>query len=297
MKTLCNYCPRGCNVDRTTAVGFCGASNTLCVSKVMLHHFEEPIISGENEKSAGSGAIFFSFCGLRCCYCQNSEISRGKAGKEITTSELAEIFKKLEEQGAYNINLVTPTHFTEQILEALKLYRPKIPVVWNTSGYETPQTIERLKGYVDIFLTDMKYFDSKYSLKYSGAKDYFEYASKSLLKMRELQPDDVIKDGLMKKGIIVRHLVLPGLTKDSLKILDWINGHLGNQTYLSLMSQYVPMADAKKYPEINRKISPLEYKVLVARLNELGFSNAFVQDFESADTVFTPDFDKNDDTF
>lgn len=259
----------------------------------MLHHFEEPIISGESQNDAGSGAIFFSFCGLRCCYCQNSEISRGKAGRSVSPKELAEIFRELESKGAYNINLVTPTHYTDQILSALKIYRPNIPIVWNTSGYETPETIEKLRGYVDIFLTDLKYFDSKISERYSKAKNYFEFSSKSLIKMREIQPTDVIENGLMKKGVIVRHLVLPSLTQDSLKIIEWVYKNLGNKTILSLMAQYVPMADAKNYPEIDRRISPLEYKVLVAKLKELGFCNAFLQDFDSADTIFTPNFNED----
>jgi len=294
MNNLCNICPRNCNVDREKSFGFCVASDKLKVSKVMLHYFEEPIISGttifKNEAPKGSGAIFFSNCSLKCVYCQNSDISCGGHGKEISIQTLADIFKQLENAGALNINLVSPSHFTLQIVEALKIYKPNIPIIWNTSGYEKPETIEMLKDYVDIYLTDLKYFDENLSLKYSGAKNYFEFANKSILKMRENQPADVICDGVMKKGLIVRHLVLPNYTNDSIKIINWIYENLGNNTILSLMSQYVPVAGAKKFPEINRKITPLEYKILVNLLNKLKFDNAFIQEHGSADSCYTPDF-------
>lgn len=300
MKNLCNICPRNCGVDRTKKLGFCKASNNIKLSKVMLHYFEEPIISGEeheNAKANGSGAVFFSNCTLKCVYCQNYEISSNGMGKEITPEKLANIFLQLEKAGANNINLVSPTHYTAQIIEALKIYKPNIPVVWNTSGYEKVETIKMLDGYVDIFLTDLKYFSSELSAKLSLAPNYFEECSKSILQMRKNQPEDVVENGLMKKGLIVRHLVLPNQTKDSKKIIDWINENLGKKTYVSLMSQYVPMANAKNISEINRKITPLEYKVLVNQLNKLGFSNAFVQDFSSAETIYTPDFSINDDSF
>ena len=297
MSKICDVCPRNCNVNRATGLGFCGASDTVKISKVMLHHYEEPTISGEENSQRGSGAIFFSNCSLKCCYCQNSEISSGGVGKEISTTKLAEIFKKLEDAGAFNINLVTPTHFTEQIIKALDIYRPNIPVIWNTSGYEKPETIEKLKSYVDVYLTDFKYFDEKFSTKYSSAKDYAKYCKSAILKMRENQPEDVIIDGFMKKGVIIRHLVLPTLTKDSEKIIEWIYENLGNSTIISLMSQYVPMANANKYPEINRKITKLEYKILVNKLNKMGFKNVFVQEFDSASCTYTPDFSYNDDVF
>ncbi len=266
----------------------------------MLHYFEEPIISGEDsptQKAAGSGAVFFSNCTLKCVYCQNSEISAGGMGKDISTDSLANIFKQLEQAGANNINLVSPTHYTKQIIEALNIYRPKIPIVWNTSGYEKAETIEMLKPYVDIFLTDLKYVSSELSAKLSFAPNYFEEASKSLLQMRKNLPEDIIENGIMKKGIIVRHLVLPNQTADSLAVVDWVYKNLGNKTYLSLMSQYVPMAKAISISEINRKITPLEYKILTNKLNKLGFSNAFVQEFSSAETAYTPDFNVQDDKF
>lgn len=300
METICKICPRQCGINRNSKTGFCKASNTVAVSKVMLHYFEEPLISGEDtpsKKANGSGTVFFANCTLKCVYCQNSEISAGGMGKEVSINKLADIFKTLENAGANNINLVTPTHYTLQIIEALNIYRPKIPIVWNTSGYETPETIKLLDGYVDIFLTDFKYVSSEISAKYSLAPNYFENCSKSTLEMRKIVPNDIIEDGLMKKGIIVRHLVLPGQTADSLKVIDWISKNLGNKTYFSLMSQYVPMADAKKHPEINRKINKLEYKILVKKLEDLGFENAFVQEFASAETCFTPDFFEQDDKF
>lgn len=299
MKNLCNICPRKCNVNRDKQLGFCNSSNNVKVSKVMLHYFEEPIISGEDKlskKSNGSGTIFFSNCSLKCCYCQNTEISACGEGKEISINALANLFKQLEEANANNINLVTPTHFTNQIIEALKIYKPNIPIVWNTSGYENEDTIKTLKNYVDVYLTDLKYYSSDISQKYSLAKNYFENASKSILQMRKNQPKDITEDGLIKKGIIIRHLVLPNQTNDSLNILDWIYQNLGNNTIISLMSQYVPMANAKKHLEINRKLKPLEYKILVNKLQKLGFKNCFIQDFDSAQECFTPNFkEKNDD--
>jgi len=300
MENLCNICPRGCNVDRSKQTGFCKATDKIKLSKVMLHYFEEPIISGVDtdiSTANGSGAIFFSNCTLKCLYCQNSEISSDGMGKEITTETLADVFKQLEEAGANNINLVSPTHYTKQIIEALNIYRPKIPIVWNTSGYEKAETILTLKDYVDVYLTDFKYFSSDISSKFSLAPNYFEECSKATIQMRKNQPVDEIENGIMTKGVIVRHLVLPNQTKDSEKVIDWIYENLGNNTYVSLMSQYVPMAKAKNIQEINRKITPLEYKVLMKKLETLGFKNAFVQEFSSAETIYTPDFKTQDEKF
>ena len=300
MENLCNICPRKCNIDRTKHTGYCKSSDKVKIAKVMLHYFEEPIISGEDndfKQANGSGAIFFSNCSLKCCYCQNSEISSESLGKEISIETLADLFKQLEQAGANNINLVTPTHYTQQIIKALNLYKPKIPIVWNTSGYETEETIKSLKEYVDIYLSDLKYFSSELSKKYSKAENYFETASKAIIQMRKNQPNDIIENGLMKKGLIIRHLVLPNQTQDSLNIINWINKNLGNNTYYSLMSQYVPMAKAKDYPEINRKIKPIEYKILVNKLTHLNFKNTYLQDYESAETYFTPDFNENKNIF
>lgn len=281
-------CPRRCGTNRETDNGFCG-EKSLRVSHVMLHHWEEPIISGA-ETDAGSGTIFFTGCNLKCVYCQNHEISRNGEGLRVSVGELVEIIKDLENAGALNINLVTPTHFTDEIIEALKLYKPQIPIVWNTSGYEMPKTIERLKGFVDVFLTDLKYYDHNLSKKYSKAENYFEYASKSVIAMREIVGEDEIKDGLIKKGIIVRHMVLPNNSSDSVKILEWIKENLGTQTIVSIMNQYTPCADVKDYPEINRRVSPLEYKRVVNKAISLGFNTIFTQDNASASTEYIPSF-------
>ena len=300
MENLCNICPRNCGVNRDKTLGFCKASNKVKISKVMQHFFEEPIISGTEENGTlknGSGTIFFSSCNLKCCYCQNYEISTEAEGKEVSAEGLADIFKQLESAGANNINLVTPTHYTLQILEALKIYKPKIPIVWNTSGYEKAETIKLLDGYVDIFLTDLKYYSSELSGRLSLAPNYHEEASKAILEMRKIMPTDIIQNGLMKKGLIIRHLALPGQTADSKNVIRWIYENLGNQTIISLMSQYVPMGNACLHTEINRKIKPLEYKVLVNQLNEYGFKNAFTQEFESAETIYTPDFKSKNDKF
>ena len=212
----CEICPRKCKIDREKQVGFCGAK-TLKIAKVMLHQWEEPIISGKH----GSGAIFFSHCTLKCLYCQNSEISEFGNGKETTVFELAKIFEDLENSGAENINLVSPTQYTNEIIEALKIYRPKIPVVWNTGGFETVETIKKLKGFVDIFLTDLKYFSPEISKDLSKAEKYFEFASKAILEMRKNQPkDEFFENGMMKKGLIVRHLVLPTFHDDSINIFN-----------------------------------------------------------------------------
>lgn len=284
---LCNLCPRNCNVDRSLKVGYCNVKS-LKINKVMLHYFEEPIISG----TKGSGAIFFSGCNLKCIFCQNYEVSSFCEGIDITIENLVEIFKKLEERGANNINLVTPTHFTNEIISALKIYKPKIPVIFNTSGYEKVETIEKLKGFADIFIFDIKYYSSKLSKEYSKAEDYFENAMKSLMKAREILPQDIIENGLMKKGIIVRHLVLPGSSSDSIKIIDEIYKNLGNKTIVSLMSQYTPYYKAKEHEVLKNKVKDLEYKRVVKHLINLNFENAFTQEKTSSSEDFIPDFKK-----
>lgn len=279
----CNICPRNCDVDRKKNCGYC-KSKKLKIAKFMPHFWEEPIISGTN----GSGAIFFSNCNLNCVFCQNYEISQKGKGEEITIKQLVEIFKKLEKQKVHNINLVSPSHYTNEIISALKIYKPKIPIVWNSNGYEKPESIELLKDYIDIFLVDLKYFDNKIAIKYSNAPQYFEYASKSILKMREIQPKDVIKNNLMQKGLIIRHLILPTHYNDSIKILEWIEKNLGNCTYISLLSQYIPLNNA--LAPINRKISPLEYKIVVNYAYKLNFENCFCQELDSANEKFIPKF-------
>lgn len=285
----CNLCPRRCNIERSSKLGFCGQTEKLRISKVMLHHYEEPIISGE-EKAKGSGAIFFTGCNLKCVFCQNNPISHKNKGKNISVKKLVKIFKKLEKKGAYNINLVTPSHFTNQIIEALNIYKPTIPVVWNSSGYEEKETIIKLKDYVDIYLVDLKYMDNNLALQYSRAKDYVEKATSSILQMKQNQPKDIIENGLMKKGVIIRHLILPTCTSDSVKCLEFINQNLGSDSIVSLMSQYEPRYDATKCSEINRKITPLEYKRVVNYALKLNMKNCFVQDLSSANSKYTPKF-------
>lgn len=286
---LCNICPRKCNIDRAVSSGFCGVNDKIIIRKVMLHQYEEPILTKDGEK--GSGTIFFAGCNLRCVYCQNYDVSHTNQGREITILELVEIFKKLEQAGAGNIDLVSPTHFTPQIIAALQIYKPKIPVIWNTGGYESPETIKLLKGLVDIFLTDFKYASDEYALKYSKAKNYVENAKNSLKIMQNLQKKNQFEENKLVRGIIVRHMVLPTLSKDSLKVLDIIKEILGSDAIVSIMSQYVPMGKANEYNEINRRITPLEYKAVVAHANKLGFKNAFVQDLDSSSSSYTPCFD------
>ena len=283
---ICNFCPRQCNVDRKEKLGYCKQTERLKLAKVMLHRYEEPIISG----TRGSGAIFFSGCNLRCVFCQNYPISQGGKGKECTVDELINIFKYFEKIGAHNINLVSPTQFAYQIATALKTYKPKIPIVWNSNGYESSEMVEMLSGLVDIYLVDLKYSDNALALKYSRAKDYVENSYIAIMKMKEQQPVDIIENGLMKKGMIIRHLILPTHTSDSIKCLDFIAKNLGKDSIVSIMSQYEPRYDAKNYPEINRKIRPIEYKRVVNHALNLGLHNAYIQDLSSADSKYTPKF-------
>ena len=286
--TKCTLCPRCCNVDRSTSLGYCKSNNNIKVARASLHFDEEPIISG----SSGSGTIFFSGCNLQCVYCQNYSISHENFGKEISIDKLVEIFKDLENQGANNINLVTPTHFVDAIIEALTIYRPKVPIVYNTNSYESVETLKKLAPFVDIYLADIKYYDSDLSLKLSKAKDYFEVATKALLQMRKNVPNDVIENGLMKKGIIIRHLVLPNHIDDSKKVFDAIaNMFKPQDTIISLMGQYTPMYKASDYPDINRPLKPLEYKIVQNYILNLGFDNGFFQELSSATSDYTPSFD------
>jgi len=282
----CNGCPRKCNIDRMKGVGVCGVCFQPKVAKAYLHKWEEPVISGEN----GSGTIFFSGCNLKCVYCQNYLISHQGQGKYITFERLAEIFKELEESGATNINLVSPSHYVDAIINALNIYRPHIPIVYNSSGYDSVENLERLKDYVDIFLVDFKYYSSELSKKYSNAQDYPEVAKNAILKMRELQPKEVIENDIMKKGVIIRHLVLPNSTDDSIEILKWIKENIKNP-FISLMGQYTPMYNSDKFSDINRKIKPIEYKRVESFMLSLGLTEGYTQELISADGCYVPNFD------
>lgn len=284
----CEICPRNCKINRKTQVGFCGAKS-LRISKVMVHFWEEPIISGDK----GSGAIFFSGCPLKCLFCQNYEISHENQGKDITINNLISIFKYLESLNVNNINLVSPTHFTDEIIKALKIYKPKIPIVWNTSGYEKPETILKLKDYVDIFLFDLKYYDENLSLSYSKAKDYFKFASESLKIIKQIIPNNIIENGIMKKGLIIRHLVLPKASSDSIKIIDYIYKTFGNNEIVSVLNQYTPYFKAINHPILKNKVTALEYKRVVKHLINLNFENAFVQESSASNTCYIPNFKEN----
>ena len=290
----CNICPRKCNVNRDNNVGFCNANKNIKVAKYMVHFWEEPIISG----TKGSGAIFFSHCNLKCVYCQNYKISSLGDGKQISINDFIDIIKRLELKGAHNINLVTPTHYTPQIVEALSIYKPKVPVVWNSNGYESVETIKRIKDVVDIYLVDMKYMDNNLALELSNAKDYPQVCTQAILQMRQNQPNDIIVDGLMQKGIIIRHLVIPNEVQNSFDVVDWVYNNLGKNTYISIMGQYTPyylVTQLDKYAKYNRPIKPIEYKRVINHLQNLDFINGFAQELTSASENFIPDFDKFND--
>lgn len=286
---ICNACPRKCNVERNIGKfsrGFCKMPYNAVLARASLHLWEEPVISGER----GSGAIFFSGCNLRCVFCQNYEISHENFGKQVSKSEFIDIVKNLENQGAHTINLVNPTHFVPFIKEVFSEYKPSVPVVYNTGGYDDVESIRSLQGLIDVYLPDLKYFDSDVSKKYSNAENYFEKASKAVLEMQRQVGKSVIKDGIMQKGMIIRHLVLPKNTDQSIKILRWIKDNLPIDTYISLMSQYVPYVKTE-YKELNRRIVTAEYQKVIAEFERLGFENGFMQERSSAQTDFIPKFD------
>lgn len=257
------------------------------IARAALHHWEEPVVSGER----GSGAIFFSGCTLRCVYCQNFEISHSGFGKPVSTHRFIEIVKALEEQGAHNINLVNPTHFLPFVREALLQYKPSVPVVYNTGGYDSAESLKTLEGLVDVYLPDLKYFDRDVSAKYSAAPNYFAQASAAVLEMKRQTGKDIIESGIMRRGMIIRHLVLPKNTAQSVKILEWIEQNLPKSTYISLMSQYTPCGAAAQFKEINRKIVTAEYDRVIEKFFDLGFSNGFMQARTSAKETFIPAFD------
>lgn len=287
----CGLCPRNCQVNRTREEkGFCKAGYNPRVARAALHFWEEPCISG----SSGSGTVFFSYCSLGCVFCQNYEISQEHIGQDITIERLSTVFLELQQQGAHNINLVTPTHYVPQIIEALRSAKSKgltIPIVYNSSGYETVETIKLLDKHIDIYIPDMKYFDEKYSGKYSYAPDYFKVASKAIEEMvRQVGPPVFDNSGLMKKGVVIRHLMLPGLMFDSKKVIDYLYRKYGNDVYLSIMNQYTPLKNVKEYTELNRTLNPGHYEALVEYAAALGIENAFVQEGETAKESFIPPF-------
>lgn len=283
----CTLCPRACGVDRTRQTGYCSMPAQAVVARAALHYGEEPVIGGKQ----GSGAIFFAGCSLKCVYCQNFALSRGEIGREIGAQRLAQIFQELEAQGAKNIDLVNPSHFAPAVREALAIYRPRVPVVWNSSGYESVESIREMEGLVDIYLPDMKYMTSAVSGRFSGAPDYFAHASKTLREMARQTGRAVIgEDGLMKRGMIVRHLVLPGHIDESRKVLVWIRRALPD-AWLSLMAQYTPFGEAWRYPPLDRMLTPEEYEQAVGIAEALGFENGFFQETDSSGVTEIPAFD------
>lgn len=286
---ICNLCPRQCGAQRNEneGFGFCRMPSSPVLARAAKHIWEEPCIAGEN----GAGAVFFSGCTLKCCFCQNFEISHLNKGKIITVERLAEIFRNLEEEGCSCIDLVNPTHFADSIISALKIFKPSVPVVYNSSGYDSVETLRKFDGLIDVYLPDIKYYDKEVSLKYAACPDYFEKASKALLEMKRQTGECEFQNGIMKKGLLVRHLVLPSNVNDSKKILLWIKENLGEDTFVSLMSQYTPFADAKKHKEINRRLFTAEYDKIVDYFFEIGLKNGFMQEKSSANIDFIPNFD------
>lgn len=280
-----------CGTDRNTKYGYCQSGDILKISRVGLHMWEEPCIS----VGAGSGTVFFSGCNMRCVFCQNYEISRGDNGKEISVDKLAEEFLLLRDMGAANINLVTPTHYADKIIKALDLVKAElgIPICYNCGGYESVDTLKMLEGYIDVYMPDFKYCSTSFSSRYSGAADYFEVACAALSEMyRQTGYAVYDKDGKMTRGVLTRHLVLPGLYKDSIKILEYLAGTYEPERFaLSLMSQYFPTQLCADFPEINRKVTSLEYKKVTDKALELGFVNAYIQEKSSSNPGYVPDFD------
>ncbi len=265
--------------------GACGTGGQIKIAKYYLHPFEEPLISG----SKGSGTVFFCGCSLKCVFCQNFELSRNLRGKEISVNELSDIFKKLEDMGAHNINLVSPTHYSDKIIEALSIYRPSIPVVYNTHGYENVDIIRKLFPFVDVFLPDIKFFSPLLSKRYCGKENYFEIASKAVEFMMN-KPLVIDENGLIKSGVIVRHLVLPTCTSDSKKILDWFSA-FKDKAYINIMSQYTPFGDIDAFPELKRKITKREYETVIDYAIFLGIEKAFYQGFKSSGEEYIPSWD------
>ena len=286
---LCSLCPRSCNSIRTdneNLNGYCKMPLLPKVARAALHFWEEPCISG----TKGSGTVFFSGCTLSCVYCQNYELSHNSFGKIISYERLAEIFKELEEKGAHNINLVNPTHYVLAIKRALEIYKPNIPIVYNSGGFERVETLKALEGYIDIYLMDFKYFSNDKALKYSNAYNYPEIAKKALLECYRQKKNSILEDGIMKSGLIIRHLILPKATNDAISVFKW---HLENtpNAFFSMMSQYLPYGRAEDFADINRKITRREHEKVLSYILESKKDNVFVQEMDSSSEIYIPDFD------
>lgn len=303
MLNECTLCNRNCKINRNNGqIGFCKASDKVKIARAALHFGEEPPISQGN----GSGTVFFSHCNFKCVFCQNYDISQGNdkdiisninnlvTGVEVSVIRLSEIFLELQEKGANNINLVTPTHYVPQIIEALKIARErdlKIPILYNTNGYDSLETIKTLSGYIDVYLPDFKYFNDKYAVKYSKVNNYTSNVMKVVDEMfRQVGIPQFDSKGNIRKGVIIRHLMLPGLLFDSKKVIDYIYNKYGNNVYISLMNQYVPMFKAYDYPEINKSLNPKHYESLINYTLDLGVENGFIQDTGTDSIAYVPDF-------
>ncbi|MBW6411077.1 radical SAM protein [Clostridium weizhouense] len=291
MLKQCVLCHRNCKVNRlNNELGFCNASDKVKIARAALHFWEEPPISGKN----GSGTVFFSNCNFSCVFCQNHDISQEHKGIDISITRLADIFLELQEKGAHNINLVTPTHYVPQIIEALEISKSKglvIPILYNTNSYDSLETIKSLNGYVDVYLPDFKYFNDKYSIKYSNAKEYASNALSIIDEMiKQVGKTKIDSNGNIIKGVIIRHLLLPGLLFDSKKIVDLLFNRYGDSVYISLMNQYTPMFNACNYPEINRPLNPKHYDSLIQYSLDIGLKNGFIQDDGTNNVGFIPSF-------
>ncbi|MGN0824106.1 MAG: radical SAM protein [Candidatus Coproplasma sp.] len=284
----CQLCPIGCGADREKKFGACGVKG-IKIAKYYLHPFEEPVLSFKN----GSGCVFFCGCSLRCVFCQNYELSRNTRGKEISVSGLAEIFEELEKGGADNINLVTPTHYVDKIAQAFELYKPNIPVIYNTHGYEKLETVELAESFTDIFLPDLKFIDPFLAKRYTGKENYPDYALPAIARMAQ-KPLKFDENGKMLSGCIIRHLILPLAAYDSVKVVEFVST-LPDSVYFSLMSQYTPYGDALsencKYPELKRRITEREYKTVLSAVEAANLKNVFLQDKASAETAYIPKWD------
>ena len=281
VEKFCDYCPRKCKIDRNLKLGFCNENKNIRIAKIIDNFmWEEPCITKKN----GVCAIFFSGCNLKCSYCQNFEISSGQVGKEYKVEEFINLLKEKEKSNSY-FDFITPTHFSKTILSALKKYKPKIPIIWNSSGYEDVDVLKELNNHIDIYLLDFKYASDPLGQKYSNCKDYFSIAKKVISFCAENKEDVFDNEGYLKSGLIVRHLVIPGEIENSLNVLEFL-GRNFKERIISIMSQFTPT----KISPIKRKLKPLEYKIILKKLDECGFTNGYIQDYTSADESFIPNF-------
>ncbi len=288
----CEICPHNCKVNRLNGnAGRCGCTDKVRIALASVHYYEEPCISGKN----GSGTVFFSGCNLNCKFCQNYEISQEGKGIEITIKELADIFIKQQNKGVNNINLVTPTMYAYQIIEAIKIAKQKglhIPIIYNSNGYENVETIKNLNGYIDVYLPDLKYYDDELGLKYSGIKDYFKYSTKAILEMyKQVGAPKFDENGNIIKGLMIRHLVLPNQIENSKHILKWIKENIDENVYINIMAQYFPSYKAKKIEGLNRKLTQEEYQKIENFVYELDIKNGYMQELGEHEEEYVPNFD------